>query len=233
VNRALDDPLTVALHEIRAPLGLVSMAAQVAAELSDDEAVKHKCQSIVQVASRLLRVTSSIYALSASSSNVDDESYVPVAIVHHVCSDLVALNFPISLDVEQRCGLAEASGSSVLFEGLLQSLLMNAFDHGAPGEAIQLRVRRREGALVVSIGNRIAEHRSHRGTGLGNLIAEQLASALGCTIGRASTPDFYTVELLVPMSYRAVVPARTPRRALSRRRRGQPRVVPAFAAGGE
>lgn len=189
------DPLTYVIHEIKAPLGLVSMAAQAAADATEDESVHEQCEAIVRVAGRMLRLTSSLPALASGSGGTSQEPFYPTRIARSVFSDLAKMGTPVVQDAERCYDELEALGSASHFEALVQSVLMNAIDHADLDMPITIRLKREGNQFRLSIGNRTSQTMRHRGLGLGTIIADRLATAAGCEITRISTPCSYVVEL--------------------------------------
>jgi signal transduction histidine kinase len=232
VNKSIIDPLAMSLHEIRAPLGLVTMAASAALEVTENDQVRHQCLAIMHVTNRMMRVISNLYALAAPCDQPIGQTFVPEQVVREVCGDISALGVQLVLDTQEIGPGSVARGSSVQFEGLLQSLLMNALDHGCPGEPIAVRAIPYPGSLKVTITNELSGSARHMGVGLGNLIADRLAVALSCEVERSATSTSYQVTLTLPVHQRPSASAHSQPHELWQACGGPILSVPASAGDG-
>lgn len=197
MNPLATDPVTLALHELRAPLGLVANAARSAADDCPDEYLRGRCETIVRAAERMLRTAQQVMALAKSADDQGDiETFNAAEVAKDVVDDFAAMGVAICV--------AGAWESEPLFTGvrghletLLSSLISNALDHGVPGSHVGVAVTRSGDALRIAIRNRGQASGRHAGLGLGTYICDQLAGLLPATIRRSSDSDSYcvTVEL--------------------------------------
>ena len=222
VNSRVPDAVSMAVHEIRGPLGLVVMAARAAAEESADPAVRERCQAISDIADRMLRVTSQIVFLSSRGTDGSRECYDPSTLVAKVGQDLRHTGGALELQILQECNSFDAPGDGTQFEGLLQSLIVNAFDHGEPGKPVCLAAWQEGETFHVRVTNRLAASNRHRGLGLGQVIARLLADALGCSLVCERTGDEYRAEVRIPKRREGRGESRWRPVTVAQMRRGRP-----------
>lgn len=216
VNGPTDDPVTMVLHELRAPLGLMATAARCAAEECTDDFLRGRCEAIVGAAERLLRTAHTVFALAQASSTVQRSTFAPAASVRGIVGDLQGLGLAARLAVESPAEEFAFEASKDQFETLVTSLLSNAQDHAEPGTSLDIRVSLRADGFAVEISNTVAERSRHSGLGLGSHIADQLAGMLPVTLQRRADAGRYSVEIFVasPQCGAVLEPAR-PRRLTS------------------
>lgn len=204
------------MHEIRGPLGLIVMAAEAAKERNNDHQLQEQCESIVRTANRVLRITSSLFALIGGRSESEEHVSCPARVVRDTCMDLRALGAAVCFEIDPRALDAEVEGSSVHFEALLHSLLTNAMEHGEPAAPVEVQLCLDSDELTLRVSNRMAANTRRRGLGLGNLIVERVAAALPCQIRRAVEGDTYEVEISLAQRDRGIeaAPERLPLAAL-------------------
>jgi signal transduction histidine kinase len=182
-------------HELRSPLGLVATAARSAADDCQDDELRGRCEMIVRAAERMLRTANQVFELNRAAERLDRDWFVPAGVAAGLVADLRGL------DVDVRCETAAgAAGAAVFgvreqFEALLHSLVTNALDHSDPGTEVVVRLAEAEGELVVSVTNRVASLKRHKGMGLGTYIARALADRLDARLTVASAEGVYRVEL--------------------------------------
>lgn len=188
------DPLALVYHELRSPLGLMVTAARSAADEASDVEVRRRCETIVRAAERMLRTASQVFEVSRAQKAVGRREYSPFALVDDLVTDMAGLDARLRLLVNEGADKVTVFGVAEQFEALVHCLLSNAIDHCERGSTILVGVSLRDGGLEVTITNRVGGDR-HRGLGLGNYLAEQLASALGATITVSTDADLYAVAI--------------------------------------
>lgn len=192
------DPVALAYHEIRSPLGLVAMAARAAADDCTDEATRARCEMIVRAAERMLRTASQVFHLNRASTAAP-AAYRPAAVVRDLVRDMRGLDVRIRVRIDHDAADCETDGVAEQFEALVHTLVTNAIDHGESGEDIRLCIHRRGDALVVTVTNRIAARRRHSGDGMGTYIAHELAQRLGAELSTTSRRDTFRAQVILPL----------------------------------
>lgn len=196
VNQAVTDPVTLAYHELRGPLGLMVSAARSAAEECDDEVMRSRCMSILRTAERMLRTASQMMAVAETALEEAACTFSPVAVVDRVISDYRGLRVPIRATLPP-AGLAEAFGVPRQLEALLCSVLGNALDHGNALQSVDVTVVENGNDVVIRVRNVIGCAR-HRGLGLGSYIGEKLATALNASLQFTRTDTEFTAQITLP-----------------------------------
>lgn len=199
VNAVVTDPVTIAYHELRSPLGLVATAARsVAADCADEE-LRARCLSIVRAAERMLRTAGRLLEVAETSKGQDVRDFDPAGVLFEVLADYRALGVPVSVEVEEplRAGVR---GVPEHFEALLCSILGNATDHGADGEPILVSISADDRCFRATIVNSVAAARSHMGIGLGSYIGERLANHLSASLRVERSGDRFIAELALPLA---------------------------------
>ena len=90
------DPVTLAYHELRAPLGLVATAARSAAADCEDESLRKRCEMIVRAAERMLRTAQSVMSLVEGSQPAESQRITLSEVVERLADDARALGFPVA-----------------------------------------------------------------------------------------------------------------------------------------
>jgi signal transduction histidine kinase len=192
VNLRRLDPSALVYHELRAPLGLVATAAQSMADEVDDDEVRERCRIIVRAAERMLRTAATVADLGSDSAGTG--VFRPGPLVEDVVQMLRGHGVRIDLYVRGAIDVPVA-GSAERFEALLHSLVSNALDHGEPGSTITVTLGAAPGGVTVDIANDIALRDTHRGSGLGLLIASALARGLGARLDSSEADDRYVTRI--------------------------------------
>jgi signal transduction histidine kinase len=192
------DPLALAYHELRAPLGLVATAASAAASECGDEVTRSRCEVILRVAERMLRTSNQVYTAARSGASSAPAWYSPGEIIDSLAADLHDLAVPITFQMTGAAASIRAHGVREQFEALLQSIVNNALDHGEPGAEVTVRLVPLRDRFEVSVENVIAGRIRHHGGGLGSYIAETLARQLGAELTSTRAGRIYTMTLRVP-----------------------------------
>lgn len=191
------DPVTLAYHELRAPLGLVATAARSAAADCEDESLRLRCEMIVRAAERMLRTTHRVLSLAQASQEGDRTSVVIDDVVAIVAEDASAMGWPVRV-VEATCG-GEVDVSRDLLDALIQSLLSNAYDHACLEEGIRVTTRREGHCAIVEVVNTIGAGRRHHGLGAGTYLAQRLAAQMGGLLDTEVDGDTYRTAFTLPL----------------------------------
>jgi signal transduction histidine kinase len=203
----------MALHELRAPLGLVANAARSAADDCADDYLRGRCETIVRAAERMLRTAQQVLSLAKSADDQGGiETFNAAAVARTVAEDFAGMGVAV-------CVVAEwdreplFTGVRGHLETLLSSLISNALDHGDAGGEVSVVIVGGQKALTIEIRNHKRAVGRHAGLGLGTYICDQLAALLPAVIQRTTDGDSYSVhvELAVAtapeLRARALVPA--------------------------
>lgn len=193
------DPVTLAYHELRAPLGLVATAARSAAADCEDESLRKRCEMIVRAAERMLRTAQSVMSLAEGSQPAESQRITLSEVVERLADDARALGFPVAAATCAFSGQVNVPLAQL--ETLLQSLLNNAFDHGSvdDGALIQIHTRREDNCAVVEVANAVGASRQHQGIGAGSYLTARLAHQFGGMIEGIQDGDIYRACLLIPI----------------------------------
>lgn len=194
------DPIALAYHELRSPLGLVLMNARIAADEAHDTVVRARCEAIVRVAERLLRVAGQVLELERDAAATADERFSPVAIASALAADMQRFDVPVRLAASPAAAAAEVQAVPALFEALLQSLVNNALDHGEPGRCVNISLDAVDGALVMEVANRTGRGRRHSGLGAGIQLGARLADRLGGSLDTTRTGSRYVARFRLPFA---------------------------------
>lgn len=201
------DPLAFVYHELRSPLGLVVTAAQSAAEETDDEDVRRRCQAIVRAAERMLRTASQVFEVAQARQAGAARPYSPHGIVRDLVADLSGLDVRVRLLVNEGVAPLQLHGVPEQFEALVHCLVSNAVDHSDPGSQVLVGLSLRDGDIELTVTNHLASRSRHHGLGLGSYLASQLAAGLGATILTRAEEGLYAVAVRLPVG---VAPATYP-----------------------
>ena len=198
-------------HELKTPIGAISLLAEAIADSSDDEAaVRHFAGRMTTEAARLNELISQIIALSRLQSTDPLLAAMPIRVdevVDEVLdqSQAQAANRTVTL-AHQRADQAAIRGDRQHIEAALRNLIQNAIAYSDPGArvAVTTRVVRDATGDWVDIGisdngigigesdqPRVFERffrvdygrsRANGGTGLGLSIVKHIAAAHGGTV---------------------------------------------------
>jgi len=204
-------------HELKTPIGAISLLAEAIADSSDDEAaVRHFAGRMTTEAARLNELISQIIALSRLQSTDPLLAAVPIEVdevVDEVLDQSAAQadNRTISL-AHQRAPQAVVRGDRRHIEAALRNLIQNAIAYSDAGARVAVTTRLVQDATgdwvevgVSDNGIGIAEadqarvferffrvdygrSRAHGGTGLGLSIVKHIATAHGGTVTLWSRP---------------------------------------------
>ena len=84
MNSPATDPLTMAYHELRAPLALVVTAARSAAGEAQEGELRLRCEMIVRAAERMLRTASEMCGLEGPQEPGSEAAFQPAEIVDDI-----------------------------------------------------------------------------------------------------------------------------------------------------
>lgn len=205
--------MALVYHELRAPLGLVATAARSVAEDARDDDLRSRCEVIVRTAERMLRTAEAVtMAASVIEEDTGEEAFSPGAVVADLVDTLRSLGVPLELSIS-RGRLPAVTGSAARFEALVHSMVTNAMDHGQRGLPVRVAVLPGSGSVVVEVKNRIADTDSHRGGGLGAIIANALARGLGATLTSEVSENEHIARVVLPARARQSRVSSNPSRA--------------------
>jgi two-component system sensor histidine kinase QseC len=197
IVQAQFDPVTLAYHELRAPLGLMLTAAQSAVEECEDLTIRRRCEVIARTAERMLRTAQEMLR-QAASDREDEQLFLPAQIVSACADDLVELGVTVSVEISEEAVSARCHGAPSAFEALMQSLISNARDHAPAGASLDVALGREGSCLAVNISNEIAAADDHVGLGAGRWIEASLSSQLGAGLESGSSGGRFVARLTVP-----------------------------------
>ncbi len=193
------DPPVLAYHELRSPLGLIATAARAAAESATDELTRDRCETIVRVADRLLRIAAQVLALNRPVEGEAEAPYRPADVLEDLVTSLRAAGVRIWLLCDGDSVGTSLEGVRDRFEALAGSIAGNALDHSEPGTAIEIRTFADGNAFTVAILNVRAETPRHDGLGLGSTLADAFARRMNGEITREARGETYEVRLRLPI----------------------------------
>lgn len=194
------DPITLAYHELRAPLGLIVMQARQAAEEADELSVRVRCEAIARGAERMLRTASAVFAVEQAVDQGVERSFAPVELASSLIADLQQLGVPLVFTSSPAAAGSTAHTVPERFEALVQSLITNGMDHGVEGEPVQIDIDVRDGALLVLVSNRHDGSCRHRGLGTGRHLAGRLAELLQGSLDTMESDGCYVARLRLPFT---------------------------------
>lgn len=198
MKQATKDPIAMAYHELRSPLGLMVTAAHALALEVEDEAVQIRCDAIVRAAERMLRTASQVLSPAKTPESGAGGTFQAWNVVSELAEDFKELGLPIELSSTTLATETVVAGTDSEFEALVSSLLMNARDHQEPGTPIRLVCAANDDAFTVEISNEIASRDSHEGLSMGTSIAAGLAKRLGAVLESESDHSTYLVRISIP-----------------------------------
>lgn len=192
MNALTYDPVTLAYHELRSPLGLVATTMRSMAEDSIDEAVRRRVDVVLRTVERMLQTTERVFVIARGSVVDEAQWFTPAEVAEQVADDLALAGVPVTTEVSIRMPHFGARG---VCETLLHSLLSNAGDHHEPGTAIRVTVSADGDIPVIAITNQIATTRRHHGLGAGSYLAQRLAEQAGATLTTERDGAFFFATL--------------------------------------
>lgn len=199
VNTLAYDPLTLAYHELRSPLGLVATAARSVAEDSSDDALRARCEMIVRTVERMLRTTQQVFGAAQAGGTDPPEWFTPADVLSLLVSDLRGFGPEIDLSMDAPARWVRRYGVRGVFEALVQSLLSNALDHREAGARITVRASVTGRTFTLVISNPIAARPRHTGLGVGLYICDRLAGQLGGRLTASTEGAEFRACLFMPV----------------------------------
>ncbi len=180
MNALTLDPVTLAYHELRSPLGLVATAMRAMAEDSVDEALRHQVELVMRTVERMLRTTERVFVMARGGVAEEAQWYIPAEVAAVAGAELAAAGLPIEvIDGGER---ARHFGSRGICETLVHSLLSNACDHHDPHTPVRLVLTADGSIPVITVTNRIGTRGRHNGLGVGSYLAQRLAEQAGASV---------------------------------------------------
>lgn len=201
MERARFDPMALVYHELRAPLGLVATAARSVAEDLPDEELRSRCEMIVRAAERMLRTAEAVTRATAGVPDAAHEgagSFVPHDVVRDLVETLRGLDVPVELSLDSSAPVV-VPGSQDRFEALIHSLVNNAIDHGCRDSAVRVAVEGGVRSVTVEVRNEMSEDDTHRGGGIGMIIATALARGLDANLTTETAGADYVARVTLPI----------------------------------
>lgn len=194
------DPLTLAYHELRSPLGLLATAARAAAETANDDDLRRRCETMARAAERMLRTTERVLDLASRSQPRASAIFSPVETVRAVVSDLAMLGSRVRLEVAPSAGGAQIAGDPAQLEALVQSLISNAFDHADDDAEVRVRIDAPGDEVLIAVTNEVASDCRHRGLGVGAYLCRNLAAQIGGVLRVGPEGSLYRAMLALPLA---------------------------------
>ena len=208
-------------HDLRNPLGAISMAAQLILGRSIDDGTRKYVDRIERSARRITEMVDALLDLArAKLGSGIGIKLQDVTDLHdrlgHVVAELRSVHPGRELNVAI-APLGTVRCDPERIARVLSNLLSNALSHGAPGRPVTVDVRSTDGKLVLSVHNEgppiPAETRAHlfepytrggatgarSGLGLGLYIVERIAHAHGGTIEVTSDETGTRFVLTMPV----------------------------------
>lgn len=190
--------MTLAYHELRAPLALVATLAKSAAADCSDATLVGRCLSIARTAERMLDTANTLLAFAGTVHEAPREAFAPSEVVTDVVRDYQAIGVNILLH-EDVTAQAEVFGVGAYLEAVVASLIGNAVSHGDRGSPIAIDMQCSGGLFEVRLTNALGAGR-HRGLGLGTYIADRLVRELSGTLSCRTSEESYTAVLRIPVA---------------------------------
>lgn len=188
--------IDAAAHEIRTPIAAVQLHVQNAMRASGVQERENSLAEAMVALRRTTNLAEQLLAFSRLAAKSDVSSLQAVSLAQ-VCRDVIALQEPlleqkghsIGLDAPRECMV---TGDRYKLQRLLQNLIDNACEHGAPQGEIEVAIAVREGRVLLQVSNdgepvpeeevekiftpyyRIPR-RTSSGTGLGLAIVKEIA----------------------------------------------------------
>ena len=204
VNPLARDPVTMALHELRSPLGLVATAARAAAADCDDEYIRRRCEVILRTAERMLRTAVQVLSLAGSLDEDPEEPFDPVTVTGRVVADLAELGIPAAFLTSEGLGAWLVRGRPAQLESMITSVISNAVDHGAAAGNITVTLSAVDSHVEITLENAKCAQSSHAGLGLGTYIVGELAKLLAASVEYWESDDRFWTTIRLRCSAAAV-----------------------------
>lgn len=199
MDRISRDPVTLAYHELRSPLGLIATVARSAADECADETTRRRWETVTRAAERSLRTADQVLSLARrDDSDAAPRQYRPAAIIDQLVHDFRGMGVPVELKSTPEADNTLLYGVRERIEALAQSIIANALDHGEPG-SVQVRIAVNDATWSVSIANRVAPTRTHRGLGAGTYVCARMAERMGGQLATSNDGRIYRIRLNLPL----------------------------------
>jgi chemotaxis family two-component system sensor kinase Cph1 len=207
MNRAKNQLMAVLGHDLRNPLQTISMAAHVLERGADGVVMGQRIRSS---SSRMQRLISQVLDMSRLQGGlglaVDRRTMDVAKLVGEVIDEAELAHPDMRFERELPAAL-QAQADADRLSQLLGNLLSNARHHGAPGEAVRVRLAREAGEVVLAVGNvappipaelvptlfspykaqSAGNRRNPGGLGLGLYIAREIAAGHGGNLAYGHT----------------------------------------------
>ncbi len=214
-------------HELKTPVGALSLLAEAISDTDDDVAKKRLAERLVGEARRVAALVDDILDLSLVERDAPGMSRVDlVEVVIEACRRVEVVAEPVGVVVTADLGdeAVVVTGDRVQLVSAVANLLDNAIKYGSSGtyggDEVHVRLRRRDGAAVIEVEDsgigiperhqsRIFERfyrvdgarsRASGGTGLGLAIVRHVARNHGGDVELESAPGSGS-------TFRVVLPA--------------------------
>ena len=128
-----------------------------------------------------------------------DDRYRPAELVSEIVRDLGSQRIAIDLSTDATAADVLIEGSGGRFEALVQSVLVNALDHGEPAVPIRVNLSATEVSFVMRVSNRVGQGVRHRGAGLGTSVCARLALRMNATMRSWRRGRTYSVSVTLPL----------------------------------
>lgn len=205
MNVLADDPLTLAYHELRSPLGLLVTSARAIADDAPDPVIRARVTVMARAAERLLRTASQVFEFARAGALDEPEPFVPAGSVREVAADLRALAVDIQVVVAPAAETLRLVGHRAAFEAIAQSLINNALEHREPGTPVWLHLSCAGGRLTLEVENLLPELPRVRGLGAGLHLCRRLAAHLDAVLEMEPRNGRHCARLIIPMRDNAAV----------------------------
>jgi len=216
LERMREEWMSVVAHDLRQPLGSLSLSAQMLSEMSLPEKAARAIARITRATSRLERMIGDLSDLSRIEARrlVLDRRPLDLGLLVKEASDsFAARDTSRPVRVTEHGTSARVIADDARVDQILGNLLSNAVKYGAPQTPIDVDIDWRESEVEVSVSNKgaglppedaerifqrfergSAKNRSRvAGLGLGLYICRGLVEAHGGKIGVQSVVDDHTV----------------------------------------
>ncbi len=149
--------IDAAAHEIRTPLAALQLHVQNAVRASTTQE-RENCLAEAMIAlRRTINLAEQLLAFSRLTARADTESFERIAL-DEICRDVIALHEPLLEERGQSIGLDAPQTHMVMgdrykLQRLLQNLVDNASQHGAPRGEIEVSVSAQHGKVFLQVAN--------------------------------------------------------------------------------
>lgn len=199
-----------AAHELRTPIAALQIHVQNAIFAKTEEEREASLNNALIGLQRTTKLAEQLLAFSRIAAKSDREAFRPV-LLNDICRDAIAMQEPllaqrgqaIALEADEQCTIM---GEPYKLQRLVQNLVDNASQYGAPDGEILIRLERKPDQVLLSVANdgspipeqeignifrpyyRIAGN-STPGSGLGLAIVQQIAEQHHASIQISTKSD--------------------------------------------